>query len=189
VSLFDSPACVIPVPMLDRRASISDGFHPKGDMRFRNGVGHRGTDWMYRRRLPALTKAAMGHPWGSRWYFMVPNTPALAILPGKVYRAGKLSTGWRVILDHGSEHGSGYYHLSSLAPGIDFGINVEAGQPLGVIGGSPAPGTFGLCHLHLDVAIKGRFVDPAPFARKWRHLSLAEAGRVGWHDEWPPADT
>jgi murein DD-endopeptidase MepM/ murein hydrolase activator NlpD len=187
VSLFDSPACVIPVPMLDgRRAVISDGFHPKGSKE-RNGVGHRGTDWMYRRRLPSLTRAAMGHPWGSRWHFMVPGIPALAVLPGRVYRAGRLSTGWHVILDHGHEHGTGYHHMLHLLPEIEAGAHVEAGQPLGIIGGSPVG--FGLAHLHLDCAIKGRWQDPAPWVKKWRRLTLEQAwagrGRVQMDETAP----
>jgi murein DD-endopeptidase MepM/ murein hydrolase activator NlpD len=188
VSLFDSTECVFPVPMLDgRRAVISDGFHAKGDARYRNGAGHRGIDIMYRRRFPALTQAAMGHPWGSRWHFMLPGIPALAMLPGKVYRAGKLSTGYHVIIDHGQEHGTGYHHLLHLLPEIERGEMVRAGQPLGIIGGSPVG--YGLAHLHLDTAIKGRWQDPARWVRKWRHLTLEEAwagrGRLSMDETAP----
>jgi murein DD-endopeptidase MepM/ murein hydrolase activator NlpD len=180
-SPFDSMLCVAPVSMSRDgvRASISDGFHPKGDTRFRGGVGHRGTDWMYRRRIPALTKAGMGHPWGSRWYRMEHGIPALCVLSGRVFRAGRLATGWHVIVEHQGGWGHAHHHLSSLCDGIEAGVSVTTGQPLGVVGGSPVG--FGLVHDHLDIAHHGRFVDPARWVGKWRHLSFADAWQGHGH--------
>ena len=163
---FTDPGWVYPVPIAadGRKASISDGFHARGDMRFRNGVGHRGHDIMYRK--PRSGPAH--HPWSSRWYEMIPHTPALAAGPGLVFRAGRLATGWHVIIDHGDGAGTGYHHLAEIL--VRKGQIVTAGLPVGIVGGSPIG--YGLAHLHCDVAQDGKFFDAARLMARWRHVPL-----------------
>jgi len=175
---LDAPGWLWPVPISadGRKPSISDGFHLAGDTRFRQGVGHRGQDIMYRRRL--LGPPVAPHPWSSPHYEMFPRTPAIAANEGEVYRCGRLVTGWHVILDHGDGFGTGYHHLSELAHGLEHGARVAAGEPLGVVGGSPVG--YGLVHLHFDVATNGRFIDAAAVMRRWGYVTLEQAwGGIG----------
>ena len=175
---LDAPGWLWPVPIAadGRKPQISDGFHAAGDASVRGGVGHRGQDIMYRKLLPTAPR----HPWSSKWYEMLPRTPAVAANEGVVYRSGRLDTGWHVILDHGDGIGTGYHHLSELLPGTERGCRVRAGEPLGVVGGSPIG--YGLCHLHFDVAADGRFQDAARWMKRWGFLTLEQAwagiGRV-----------
>jgi murein DD-endopeptidase MepM/ murein hydrolase activator NlpD len=175
---LDDPNWAWPVPIAadGRRPTISDGFHEAGDPTVRNGAGHRGQDVMYRKAWPSAPK----HPWSSRWYEMLPRTPAIAARSGEVFRCGRLSTGWHVILDHGEGIGTAYHHLSELVAGIEHGSFVHTASPLGVIGGSPVG--YGLVHLHFDVAIGGRFIDAGKLMRRWGYVTLEQAwagvGRV-----------
>jgi murein DD-endopeptidase MepM/ murein hydrolase activator NlpD len=169
---LDSPGWVWPVPVAPdgRTPRISDGFHRAGDMSVRAGVGHRGQDVMFRKRWPTAPR----HPWSSRWYEMLPHIPALAAQEGVVVRCGRLDTGWHVIVDHGDGVGTGYHHLSELLD-VQVGSHLRAGQPLGIVGGSPVG--YGLVHLHFDVAVDGRFIDAAKPMRRWSYLTLSDAWR------------
>lgn len=179
---WTDPGWTWPVPIAadGRKPRISDGFHRAGDRAFRNGVGHRGQDIMYRKPLPTAPR----HPWSSRWHEMLPRTPALAAQLGVVLKCGKLSTGFHVILDHGSALGTAYHHLSELGPGVVPGALLQPGQVLGVVGGSPVG--FGLCHLHFDVAEGGRFFDAAKLMARWRYVSLEAAWGVHGRVDAPP---
>jgi hypothetical protein len=178
---LETPGWVWPVPLAPdgRRPEISDGYHAAGNPKVRGGEGHRGQDIMYRRRL--LGPANAPFPWSSPHYEMFPRTPAIAANEGRVYRSGRLATGWHVILEHGDGVGTGYHHLSELLPGIEHDVWINRGQPLGIIGGPPAG--YPLVHLHFDVAIGGRFIDAAQLMRRWGFVALADAwgnrGRVG----------
>ena len=179
---YETEGWTWPVPIAPdgRLPQISDGFQLAGDSAKRGGAGHRGQDIMY--RIGRLKKAQQPFPWSSKHYEMLPGMPALAANRGYIYRAGQLSSGWHVIIDHGDGLGTGYYHLSQLLPGVEAHASVNAAQPLGIIGGSPIG--YGLVHLHFDAAIDGRFIDAAKVMRTWRHVPYEEAwgclGRVGW---------
>lgn len=173
-----------PVPRaLDgRKASVSDGYHPVGDKRFRNGYGHRGVDIVWKRRVPAR---AVDHPWGSKWFY-VPRDPhqrpVVAAGAGRVVICGPriengLLTGQCVILEHAHHVGTGYHHLESIF--VKVGDWVEAGEVVGIMGGAPLP-AFGLKHLHFDLAHHGKFLDSAPYLAQLEHLTLEKAwGRAG----------
>lgn len=164
----------VPIAADGRRPTISDGFHAAGDMRFRGGLGHRGQDVMYRKRWPSAPK----HPWSSRWFEMLPRTPAIAAQDGMVYRCGKLTTGFHVVLEHDHGVATAYHHLSDVVPHLSAGTLVHAGQALGTVGGSPVG--YGLVHLHFDVNIGGKFVDAAEAMRGWGFVRLVDAwGTVG----------
>ncbi|MEX2229282.1 MAG: M23 family metallopeptidase [Dehalococcoidia bacterium] len=70
--------------------------------------------------------------------------------------------GRQVWIDHGNGVVSRYAHLSSVADGIDVGVEVAAGDAIGAVGesGTPesvtAPGTE--LHLHLEVRIGDGFL-------------------------------
>lgn len=143
--------------------TVSDGFHPKGDVRFRGGQGHRGLDWMY---WKGPKHPRYGEPlgkWESKGFYCEPDTRALAALGGVVTVARQLKTGWAVAIDHGARVETAYHHLSAAL--VQKGQVVEAGQPVGVVGGSPVG--YGLVHLHFDFVVDGKFVDSGPYVKTW----------------------
>jgi murein DD-endopeptidase MepM/ murein hydrolase activator NlpD len=70
--------------------------------------------------------------------------------------------GRQVWVDHGGGLVTRYAHLSGIAPGIDVGVTVEAGQELGYVGdsGTPesltAPGTEN--HLHFEIWVGNQYL-------------------------------
>ena len=72
--------------------------------------------------------------------------------------------GLMVDLDHGNGVLTRYAHMASFAPGIRPGTKVAAGQLLGQVGRT---GRTTTAHVHFEVRINGRAVDPKPY------LSLA----------------
>jgi hypothetical protein len=92
-------------------------------------------------------------------------SPLRAALGGTVTKAGTwFAYGLTVDVDHGNGVVTRYAHLSAFAPGIRPGARVEAGQLLGKVGRT---GRATTAHLHFEVRINGRPVDPKPY------LSLA----------------
>lgn len=152
-----------------RAPVVSDGRHPKGDMRFRNGVGHRGVDIMYRKRTTAPKGALLNHPWESRGFEVMPQTNALAAAPGRVTVAKWLATGYAVAMDHGFGVETAYHHLSALKCRV--GDELPGGATVGIVGCPPATvktgGKPGLVHLHFDLLIGGKFVDSEPYLKTW----------------------
>lgn len=167
---------------------ISDDFHSLADVRAgRAKRQHRGADLMYRKRLPTSPK----HPYSSKWYEIPADydVPVLACETGRVALAEDSPTGWWVVLDLGQDVGLAYHHLRSVL--VKPGAFVGEGTPLGLVGGSPRPGDYGLWHLHFDRATRGEFnarrmrllnrldgvfEDPAPYLAKLGHVALP----VGW---------
>jgi hypothetical protein len=86
---------------------------------------------------------------------------------------------------------TGYHHLAQLL--VQPGSRVHAGQPIAIMGGSPAPGSsisapvfIGLVHLHFDLMLGGQldgngrlreggYCDPAPVLPVLQHLALKNA--------------
>jgi murein DD-endopeptidase MepM/ murein hydrolase activator NlpD len=70
--------------------------------------------------------------------------------------------GRQVWVDHGGGLVTRYAHLEGIAPGIDVGVTVEAGQELGYVGesGTPesvtAPGTEN--HLHFEIRVGDHYL-------------------------------
>lgn len=92
-----------------------------------------------------------GHDIGAPW-----GTPIRAPAAGRVVWAGSKPThGVGVILDHGAGVHSGYWHLSHI--GVELGDALAAGDYLGNIG---LTGLTTGAHLHWEVIIRGRDVDP-----------------------------
>ncbi|MFV0459907.1 MAG: M23 family metallopeptidase [Actinomycetales bacterium] len=86
--------------------------------------------------------------------------PVLAMADGQVVRAGAGgNAGNLVALDHGNGLGSRYLHLATIS--VRVGQQVRAGQQLGTEG---ATGRVTGPHLHWEVLIGGKSVDPAGWA-------------------------
>jgi len=91
-----------------------------------------------------------------------PGTPVKAPAPGTVRFAGAAAGyGTSVLLEHGHGVESRYGHLQTVA--VSQGQRVERGQLIGLSGNtgrSTAP------HLHYEVLVDGRPVDPRRLARE-----------------------
>jgi murein DD-endopeptidase MepM/ murein hydrolase activator NlpD len=72
-------------------------------------------------------------------------------------------------------HGEGerrsyfYAHMPRPSP-FDRGDRVWAGQRVGAVGDTGNARTVG-CHLHFEIHVRGRPVDPAPALRRWGSYS------------------
>lgn len=77
---------------------------------------------------------------------------------GRVVSAGdRRGYGLTVVIDHGRGVSTVYAHLSDLAPGVREGASRSGGAPIGRTGRS---GNATAVHLHYEIAIDGRTVDP-----------------------------
>jgi murein DD-endopeptidase MepM/ murein hydrolase activator NlpD len=88
-----------------------------------------------------------------------PGTPIAAPAAGKVVRAGSgPDFGRHIVIDHGNGVRSLYGHLKQLD--VKAGQRVEQGQVIGLVGSS---GKSTGPHLHYEVSVNGKPVDPRSF--------------------------
>lgn len=102
----------------------------------------------------------------------VSGTPVVAAAAGVVVHAGGLfdqhiGAGNHVHIAHPGGHETRYVHL--LSKFVREGQDVAAGQRIGAVG---ATGVATGPHLHFEVLVNGRHVDPAP------HIGLQGSGAV-----------
>jgi murein DD-endopeptidase MepM/ murein hydrolase activator NlpD len=92
--------------------------------------------------------------------FAVPTgTPVMAAGGGTIKKEGwEGGYGNFVLLDHGNSYATAYGHLSRFAPGVHIGSHVRQGQ---VIAFSGATGLATGPHLHYEILINGKQVNPA----------------------------
>jgi peptidoglycan hydrolase-like protein with peptidoglycan-binding domain len=95
------------------------------------------------------------------------GTPLLAVATGRISqvyrdRPGSLSgNGLKIRTADGTYFF--YAHLASIAPGIDVGVPVTAGQTIGTIGST---GNAAITHVHFEVHPRGgAAVNPFPYVR------------------------
>ena len=152
----------------------SNDLMPNAPREYRNGI-HQGVDFYG----------------GDNCVSIVQGTPVRAVKAGRVIRAtlnyhdltwdelealnerlaqGEANDpdildtfrGRQVWVDHGGGLVTRYAHLEGIAPGIDIGVTVEAGQELGYVGesGTPesltAPGTE--YHLHFEIWVGNHYL-------------------------------
>jgi hypothetical protein len=90
--------------------------------------------------------------------------PVLAAATGTVLQAGGDGAyGTTVLLAHPGRVRTRYAHLAALHPGVTPGAPVRAGQRLGIEGSTGASTGN---HLHFEVILPGRPVDPVVFMRE-----------------------
>src|SRR5262245_4388853 len=159
-------AWVFPIPNLgDRRAETSDGFDSIRTLPSGVKVSHNGADLMFRRQSPRDLIAVYppGTTNGTKWYFMPTGVPALAASAGIVRLSQQTPLGFSIVIEHPGAWATYYTHLASLAVAPD--ATVVAGQPIGIVGASPADGEH-LTHLHFELWKNGTragAVDPDPY--------------------------
>ncbi len=114
---------------------------------FRSGFGSR------RHPILGYTRMHTGVDWAAPR-----GTPILASGNGVIETAGRQSGyGQYVLIKHVNGYESGYAHMSGFARGTVEGAKVRQGQVIGYVGStgySTGP------HLHYEVIVNGRFVDP-----------------------------
>lgn len=100
------------------------------------------------------------------------GSPVRAAAGGTVLFAGSYY-GYGNMLDIRHPNGlvTRYAHLSAFSPGLRVGSAVDSGGMVGAIGTS---GYAHGPHLHFEVRVDGKAVDPKPY------LALADAPK-GWH--------
>jgi murein DD-endopeptidase MepM/ murein hydrolase activator NlpD len=107
------------------------------------------------RRHPVMGyfKMHSGVDWADRV-----GTPIVAAGNGVIAKAAWSSGyGRRVEIEHPNGYTSTYSHMSGFARGITEGTRVRQGQVIGYLGSS---GLSTGPHLHYEVMVNGRFVDP-----------------------------
>ena len=105
------------------------------------------------------------------------GTPLVAVRGGRVLRTGydPLLYGNHLTI-HGEGEGRSYFyaHLPRL-PSLRRGDRVYTGQRVGAVGMTGNARTVG-CHLHFEIHVEGRPVDPEPDLRRWdRHGQPSQA--------------
>jgi len=125
------------------------------------------------RRHPILgyTKMHTGVDWAAPT-----GTPIYAAGNGVVEKAGwESGYGKFILLRHNNGYETAYGHMSAFARGIDEGKRVRQGQVIGFVGST---GLSTGSHVHYEIRINGRFVDPMriklPRGRELQGPILAE---------------
>ncbi len=100
------------------------------------------------------------------------GTPLVAAATGTVLRAGYdpvLYGNYLLIHGRGEDRGYFYAHLRRPAL-VRRGDGVWAGEPVGAVGETGNARTVG-CHLHFEIHVHGRPIDPEPALRSWDRYS------------------
>ncbi len=114
-----------------------------------------------------------GTPNGSTHYVMPDDLVAVAASDGVVWSAGKMPTGFAVVIDHGPRKAATFYaHLEKVfvkeTANGKSGERVRAGQPIGIIGASPTDAEH-LKHVHFELWLGGPNdrIDPSTLMKSW----------------------
>jgi murein DD-endopeptidase MepM/ murein hydrolase activator NlpD len=96
----------------------------------------------------------------------------VAVRNGRVRRRGYDPVLYgNYLLIHGEgEHRSYFYAHLRRPAGVHRGQRLFAGRRVGVVGRTGNARTVG-CHLHFEIHVDGRPIDPAPFLRRWDRYS------------------
>ncbi|WP_428644469.1 M23 family metallopeptidase [Roseibium sp.] len=114
---------------------------------FRSGFGMR------RHPIHGYTKMHRGVDWAASR-----GTPIMAAGNGTVIKAGWSSGyGRRIELRHTNGYTTTYNHMSGFGNGIQEGVRVTQGQIIGYVGST---GLSTGPHLHYEVLVNSRYVDP-----------------------------
>jgi len=120
---------------------------PLNGGKFRSGFGMR------RHPIHGYTKMHLGVDWSAQR-----GTPIFAAGNGTVVKAGWSSGyGRRVELQHTNGYKTTYNHMSGFGKGIQEGARVTQGQIVGYVGST---GLSTGPHLHYEVMVNGRYMDP-----------------------------
>jgi murein DD-endopeptidase MepM/ murein hydrolase activator NlpD len=120
---------------------------PVGPGIMRSGFGFR------RHPILGYSKMHTGVDWGAPF-----GTPIFASGNGMVDKAGwEGGYGKYVRIKHNNGYETAYGHMSAFAKGIEPGKRVRQGQVIGFVGST---GLSTGAHVHYEIVVNGRFVDP-----------------------------
>jgi murein DD-endopeptidase MepM/ murein hydrolase activator NlpD len=117
-----------------------------------NGLVTSGFGW---RTHPMLHVSELhsGVDWGAPY-----GTPIFSAGNGEIEEAGlKGGYGKYVRIKHANGYETAYGHMTAFAKGIDVGVKVRQGQVIGFVGSS---GMSTGSHVHFEIIVNDRFVDP-----------------------------
>lgn len=100
------------------------------------------------------------------------GTPLVAVRGGRVLRRGYdpvLYGNYLLIHGEGEDRGYFYAHLPRPAP-VHPGQRVFTGERVGAVGETGNARSVG-CHLHFEIHVHGRPIDPEPLLRRWDRYS------------------
>lgn len=117
------------------------------NVRLTSGYGNRYHPLLHRRRMHT------GVDWAAPR-----GTPILAAGNGVIEEAGRKGQyGNYIRIRHANGYQTAYGHLSRIAPGVVQGVKVSQGQVIGKVGST---GLSSGPHLHFEVLVNNRFVNP-----------------------------
>ncbi len=120
---------------------------PLADGIMRSGFGSRNHP------ILGSTRMHTGVDWGSNM-----GTPIFAAGNGMIEKAGlEGGYGKYIRVRHANGYETAYGHMSAFARGMEPGKRVRQGQVIGYVGST---GLSTGAHLHYEILINGRFVDP-----------------------------
>ena len=142
------------------------------------------------------------HPIHKRWqmhtgmdFSAARGTPVYATGDGKVIKAefNRGGYGYHVVIDHGFGYRTLYAHLNTIGVLIDN--EVKRGQQIGTVGST---GTSTSPHLHYEVHVNGRQVNPIFYysdgMSQYEYIQLFEQSQTNeeiyedWSDEYGDSD-
>ena len=135
------------------------------------------------RRHPILgyTKMHTGVDWATPY-----GTPIFASGNGVVEKVGwEGGYGKYVRLKHNNGYETAYGHMSAFAKGMEIGKRVRQGQVIGFVGST---GQSTGAHVHYEILVNGRFVDPLR-VKLPRGRSLEGTVMAGFEKERDRIDT
>jgi murein DD-endopeptidase MepM/ murein hydrolase activator NlpD len=96
------------------------------------------------------------------------GAPLVAVRGGRVRRAGfdPVLYGNNVLIHGEGEHRSYFYAHLRRAAAVHRGERVFTGERIGAVGATGNARTVG-CHLHFEIHVGGRPIDPEPGLRRW----------------------
>jgi murein DD-endopeptidase MepM/ murein hydrolase activator NlpD len=100
------------------------------------------------------------------------GTPLVAVTTGRVQRSGydPVLYGNYVLIHGQGEHRSYFYAHLRRPPAVHHGDRVWAGERVGAVGKTGDARTVG-CHLHFEIHVNGRPIDPEPALHRWDRYS------------------
>jgi murein DD-endopeptidase MepM/ murein hydrolase activator NlpD len=120
---------------------------PVGSGIMRSGFGSR------RHPILGYTKMHTGVDWAAPM-----GTPIYASGNGTVDKVGwESGYGKYIRLRHANGYETAYGHMTAYARGVNPGVRVRQGQVIGYVGST---GLSTGAHLHYEILVNGRFVDP-----------------------------
>jgi murein DD-endopeptidase MepM/ murein hydrolase activator NlpD len=96
----------------------------------------------------------------------------VAVRDGRVLRQGYdpvLYGNYLLIHGEGEDRSYFYAHMRGPAP-VHRGDRVFAGERVGAVGETGNARTVG-CHLHFEIHVNGRPIDPEPLLHRWDRYS------------------